>query len=97
MSVERRRPLLHVVQPELVSPACFSSAEKTVACVDPADPTGDLQDSAAACESLCRYVKAINATSRNIGKDGKFQLLLCLGARSVAAAAWDAASDADVC
>ncbi|XP_076023478.1 DENN domain-containing protein 5B-like isoform X2 [Genypterus blacodes] len=33
------------------------------------------------CQSLCRYVNAINSTPRNIGKDGKFQLLVCLGAR----------------
>uniref|UniRef100_A0A8C2JN85 DENN/MADD domain containing 5B n=1 Tax=Cyprinus carpio TaxID=7962 RepID=A0A8C2JN85_CYPCA len=33
------------------------------------------------CESFCRYVNAINTMPRNIGKDGKFQLLVCLGAR----------------
>uniref|UniRef100_A0A671MNY6 DENN domain-containing protein 5B n=1 Tax=Sinocyclocheilus anshuiensis TaxID=1608454 RepID=A0A671MNY6_9TELE len=33
------------------------------------------------CESFCRYVNAINNMPRNIGKDGKFQLLVCLGAR----------------
>ncbi|XP_019742214.1 DENN domain-containing protein 5A-like [Hippocampus comes] len=26
-------------------------------------------------------MRAINNTSRNIGKDGKFQMLICLGAR----------------
>ncbi|XP_060623122.2 DENN domain-containing protein 5A isoform X7 [Anolis sagrei] len=30
---------------------------------------------------FCRFVTAINNTSRNIGKDGKFQMLVCLGAR----------------
>ncbi|KAL1007392.1 hypothetical protein UPYG_G00086170 [Umbra pygmaea] len=28
-----------------------------------------------------RFMRAINSTSRNIGKDGKFQMLVCLGAR----------------
>ncbi|XP_010789793.1 DENN domain-containing protein 5A isoform X2 [Notothenia coriiceps] len=28
-----------------------------------------------------RFMRAINNTSRNIGKDGKFQMLVCLGAR----------------
>ncbi|XP_051886268.1 DENN domain-containing protein 5B-like isoform X2 [Pristis pectinata] len=32
-------------------------------------------------KSLCQYVNAINSTPRNIGKDGKLQLLVCLGAR----------------
>lgn len=31
--------------------------------------------------NFCRFVTAINNTSRNIGKDGKFQMLVCLGAR----------------
>lgn len=30
---------------------------------------------------ICRFMRAINSTSRNIGKDGKFQMLVCLGAR----------------
>uniref|UniRef100_A0A8C6X186 DENN domain containing 5A n=1 Tax=Naja naja TaxID=35670 RepID=A0A8C6X186_NAJNA len=30
---------------------------------------------------FCRFVTAINNTPRNIGKDGKFQMLVCLGAR----------------
>ncbi|KAM8894161.1 DENN domain-containing protein 5A isoform 2-T2 [Spinachia spinachia] len=30
---------------------------------------------------FCRFTRAINNTSRNIGKDGKFQMLVCLGAR----------------
>ncbi|XP_061739043.1 DENN domain-containing protein 5A isoform X1 [Nerophis ophidion] len=30
---------------------------------------------------FCRFMRAINNTSRNIGKDGKFQMLICLGAR----------------
>uniref|UniRef100_A0A8C5HGC8 DENN domain-containing protein 5B-like n=1 Tax=Gouania willdenowi TaxID=441366 RepID=A0A8C5HGC8_GOUWI len=39
-------------------------------------------------QSLCRYVNAINSTPRNIGKDGKFQLLVCLGARDHLMAEW---------
>lgn len=31
--------------------------------------------------NFCRFVTAINNTPRNIGKDGKFQMLVCLGAR----------------
>uniref|UniRef100_A0A8C2AKE5 DENN/MADD domain containing 5B n=1 Tax=Cyprinus carpio TaxID=7962 RepID=A0A8C2AKE5_CYPCA len=50
-----------------------------------ADQIGDLQETPELlglnCESFCRYVNAINNMPRNIGKDGKFQLLVCLGAR----------------
>ncbi|XP_066556954.1 DENN domain-containing protein 5A isoform X3 [Amia ocellicauda] len=31
--------------------------------------------------NFCRFMSAINNTPRSIGKDGKFQLLVCLGAR----------------
>ncbi|XP_064192990.1 DENN domain-containing protein 5A-like isoform X5 [Anguilla rostrata] len=31
--------------------------------------------------NFCRFMRAINSTPRNIGKDGKFQMLVCLGAR----------------
>uniref|UniRef100_A0A672UXK5 DENN domain containing 5A n=1 Tax=Strigops habroptila TaxID=2489341 RepID=A0A672UXK5_STRHB len=31
--------------------------------------------------NFCRFMTAINNTPRNIGKDGKFQMLVCLGAR----------------
>ncbi|KAM3587725.1 uncharacterized protein V6R79_012828 [Siganus canaliculatus] len=59
--------------------------EKAIAYMESADQMGDLQETAEPlgmnCQSLCHYVNAINATSRNIGKDGKFQLLVCLGAR----------------
>lgn len=53
--------------------------------MESSDQTGNLQPSArtigSSCNSLCRYANAINNTSRNLGKDGKFQLLVCLGAR----------------
>ncbi|XP_060694898.1 DENN domain-containing protein 5A isoform X3 [Hemiscyllium ocellatum] len=32
-------------------------------------------------KNFCKFVAAINGAPRNIGKDGKFQLLVCLGAR----------------
>ncbi|XP_036391026.1 DENN domain-containing protein 5A-like isoform X1 [Megalops cyprinoides] len=31
--------------------------------------------------NFCRFMRAINSSPRNIGKDGKFQMLVCLGAR----------------
>uniref|UniRef100_A0A3Q3T206 DENN/MADD domain containing 5B n=1 Tax=Mastacembelus armatus TaxID=205130 RepID=A0A3Q3T206_9TELE len=59
--------------------------EKAVAYMESADQMGDLQETTEhlgmSCQSLYRYVSAINSTPRNIGKDGKFQLLVCLGAR----------------
>lgn len=54
--------------------------------MESSDQMGDLQETAEprgmTYRSLCHYVTAINSTPRNIGKDGKFQLLVCLGARS---------------
>ncbi|XP_068163131.1 DENN domain-containing protein 5B isoform X2 [Antennarius striatus] len=59
--------------------------EKAVAYMKSSDQVGDPQETSgplgAPYLSLCHYVTAINSTSRNIGKDGKFQLLVCLGAR----------------
>ncbi|KAJ8332117.1 hypothetical protein SKAU_G00429020 [Synaphobranchus kaupii] len=59
--------------------------EKAVAYLNTADQMGDLQEApeplGLTCETFCHYVSAINSTPRNIGKDGKFQLLVCLGAR----------------
>lgn len=53
--------------------------------MESSDRTGDLRRPAerigSSCNSLCRYANAINNTSRSLGKDGKFQLLVCLGAR----------------
>ncbi|KAG7277641.1 hypothetical protein CRUP_025326 [Coryphaenoides rupestris] len=58
---------------------------KAVAYMESADQMGGLQEApeplGPSCHSLCRYVNAINSTRRSIGKDGKFQLLVCLGAR----------------
>lgn len=62
-------------------------AEKAVEYMQNADQMGDMQETAEplglTCETLCRYANAINNSPRNIGKDGKFQLLVCLGARWV--------------
>ncbi|XP_060770286.1 DENN domain-containing protein 5B isoform X1 [Neoarius graeffei] len=59
--------------------------ERTVVYMEGSDQMGDMQRSAkpigSSCNSLCRYANAINNTSRNLGKDGKFQLLVCLGTR----------------
>lgn len=51
---------------------CFSSAERAATCLESAES-----------QSVCRYVGSLNSTPRSIGKDDKFQLLVCLGARSV--------------
>ncbi|XP_065140924.2 DENN domain-containing protein 5B isoform X1 [Paramisgurnus dabryanus] len=59
--------------------------ERAVALMVNADHIEDIQETpeplSLTCESFCRYVNAINNMPRNIGKDGKFQLLVCLGAR----------------
>ncbi|KAL2102240.1 hypothetical protein ACEWY4_001408 [Coilia grayii] len=59
--------------------------EKAVEYMQNADQMGDLQETTEplglTCETFCRYANAINSSPRNIGKDGKFQLLVCLGAR----------------
>ncbi|KAL7867576.1 hypothetical protein SRHO_G00089600 [Serrasalmus rhombeus] len=66
--------------------------ERAVVYMESADQMGDLQETAEplglTCDSLCRYANAINNTSRNIGKDGKFQLLICLGARDRLLSNW---------
>lgn len=53
--------------------------------METADQMGDLHGSTLTkglpCDSLCHYVSAINASPRNIGKEGKFQLFVCLGIR----------------
>uniref|UniRef100_A0A8C7LZ90 DENN domain containing 5B n=1 Tax=Oncorhynchus kisutch TaxID=8019 RepID=A0A8C7LZ90_ONCKI len=55
--------------------------EKVVVSMETADQMGDLRESTELCDSLCHYANAINASPRNIGKEGKFQLLVCLGVR----------------
>lgn len=55
--------------------------------METADQMGDLHGltltKGPPCDSLCHYVNAINASPRNIGKEGKFQLFVCLGIRWV--------------
>nr|XP_040019923.1 DENN domain-containing protein 5B-like [Gasterosteus aculeatus aculeatus] len=59
--------------------------EKAVVSMETADQMGDMHGSMLIkdppCDLLCHYVNAINGTSRNIGKEGKFQLFVCLGVR----------------
>uniref|UniRef100_A0AAX7UF99 DENN domain containing 5B n=1 Tax=Astatotilapia calliptera TaxID=8154 RepID=A0AAX7UF99_ASTCA len=40
------------------------------------------------CDLLCHYVSTINASPRNIGKEGKFQLFVCLGIRDRLLSLW---------
>ncbi|TMS05866.1 DENN domain-containing protein 5B [Larimichthys crocea] len=66
--------------------------EKAVVSVETADQMGDLQGSVLTkgppCDSLCHYVNAINASPRSIGKEGKFQLFVCLGIRDRLLSQW---------
>uniref|UniRef100_A0A671YAN4 DENN/MADD domain containing 5B n=1 Tax=Sparus aurata TaxID=8175 RepID=A0A671YAN4_SPAAU len=66
--------------------------EKAVVSMETADQMGDLHGSTLTkgppCDSLCRYVNAINASPRNIGKEGKFQLFVCLGIRDRLLSQW---------
>ncbi|XP_058882952.1 DENN domain-containing protein 5B-like isoform X4 [Acipenser ruthenus] len=59
--------------------------EKAVAYFEMTDQIGDTEEETEAfrsmCKVFCHYANAINVTPRNIGKDGKFQFLVCLGAR----------------
>ncbi|KAJ6660027.1 hypothetical protein lerEdw1_018225 [Lerista edwardsae] len=60
-------------------------SEKVVAYFETTDQIGDNEEDVllqkSSCNTLCRYVNAINTAPRNIGKDGKFQILVCLGTR----------------
>uniref|UniRef100_A0A3B4F0X3 DENN domain-containing protein 5B-like n=1 Tax=Pundamilia nyererei TaxID=303518 RepID=A0A3B4F0X3_9CICH len=66
--------------------------EKAVASMETADQMGDLHGSTLTkgppCDLLCHYVSAINASPRNIGKEGKFQLFVCLGIRDRLLSLW---------
>uniref|UniRef100_A0A8C4FDV1 DENN domain-containing protein 5B n=1 Tax=Dicentrarchus labrax TaxID=13489 RepID=A0A8C4FDV1_DICLA len=66
--------------------------EKAAVSMDTADQMGDLHGSTLTkglpCDSLCHYVNAINASPRNIGKEGKFQLFVCLGIRDRLLSQW---------
>lgn len=71
---------------------CFSlgsdvlpTTEKAVAYFETSDQIGDNEETLllqrSSCKTFCHYVNAINTAPRNIGKDGKFQILVCLGTR----------------
>uniref|UniRef100_A0A8C5QS04 DENN domain containing 5A n=1 Tax=Leptobrachium leishanense TaxID=445787 RepID=A0A8C5QS04_9ANUR len=45
------------------------------------DELGPEEDWQKRARKFCRFISAINNNPRNIGKDGKFQMFVCLGAR----------------
>ncbi|XP_065422521.1 DENN domain-containing protein 5B isoform X10 [Chrysemys picta bellii] len=59
--------------------------EKAVAYFETTDQFGDNEEDVllqrSSCKTFCHYVNAISTAPRNIGKDGKFQILVCLGTR----------------
>lgn len=61
------------------------TTEKAVAYFETSDHIGDNEEALllqrSSCKTFCHYVSAINTAPRNIGKDGKFQILVCLGTR----------------
>lgn len=63
--------------------------EKAVAYFETSDQIGDNEEALllqrSSCKTFCHYVNAINTAPRNIGKDGKFQILVCLGTRYLTA------------
>ncbi|XP_040201685.1 DENN domain-containing protein 5B isoform X3 [Rana temporaria] len=66
--------------------------EKAVAYFETTDQFGDGEEDQllqiSSCRTFCHYVTSIVAAPRNIGKDGKFQLLVCLGARDHLLSQW---------
>ncbi|MEJ1272402.1 hypothetical protein NN561_003252 [Cricetulus griseus] len=62
----------------------FKSARifhKNVFIWDFVDNEDDVLIQKSSCKTFCHYVNAINTAPRSIGKDGKFQILVCLGTR----------------
>ncbi|XP_067392199.1 DENN domain-containing protein 5B isoform X4 [Emydura macquarii macquarii] len=59
--------------------------EKAVAYFETTDQIGDNEEDVllqrSSCKTFCHYVNAVSIAPRNIGKDGKFQILVCLGTR----------------
>ncbi|XP_075796702.1 DENN domain-containing protein 5B isoform X3 [Pelodiscus sinensis] len=59
--------------------------EKAVAYFETTDQFGDNEEDVllqrSSCKTFCHYVNAVSSAPRNIGKDGKFQILVCLGTR----------------
>ncbi|XP_064891198.1 DENN domain-containing protein 5B isoform X4 [Columba livia] len=66
--------------------------EKAVAYFETSDQIGDNEEALllqrSSCKTFCHYVNAINTAPRNIGKDGKFQILVCLGTRDHFLSQW---------
>ncbi|KAM6416794.1 DENN domain-containing protein 5B isoform 2-T2 [Pluvialis apricaria] len=66
--------------------------EKAVAYFETSDHIGDNEEALllqrSSCKTFCHYVNAINTAPRNIGKDGKFQILVCLGTRDHLLSQW---------
>ena len=58
-------------------------SEKAQAYFESVEQQGQQQDENWLCRVrlFCRVMRAISVSPRNIGKDGKFQMLVCLGAR----------------
>ncbi|KAM8973041.1 DENN domain-containing protein 5B isoform 5-T5 [Pelodytes ibericus] len=66
--------------------------EKAVAYFETTDQFGDSEEDQLlvrlSYKTFCHYVNTIVIAPRNIGKDGKFQLLVCLGARDHLLSQW---------
>ncbi|KAM6283756.1 DENN domain-containing protein 5B isoform 3-T3 [Spheniscus humboldti] len=66
--------------------------EKAAAYFETSDQIGDNEEALllqrSSCKTFCHYVNAINTAPRNIGKDGKFQILVCLGTRDHLLSQW---------
>ncbi|KAM6091483.1 DENN domain-containing protein 5B isoform 1-T1 [Theristicus caerulescens] len=66
--------------------------ERAVAYFETSDQIGDNEEALllqrSSCKTFCHYVNAINTAPRNIGKDGKFQILVCLGTRDHLLSQW---------
>ncbi|XP_058047059.1 DENN domain-containing protein 5B isoform X2 [Ahaetulla prasina] len=66
--------------------------EKAVAYFEMTDQIEDNEDNVllqkSSRKTFCHYVTAINTAPRNIGKDGKFQILVCFGTRDHLLAQW---------
>ncbi|KAM9293108.1 DENN domain-containing protein 5B isoform 1-T1 [Morus bassanus] len=66
--------------------------EKAVAYFETSEQIGDNEEALllqrSSCKTFCHYVNAINTAPRNIGKDGKFQILVCLGTRDHLLSQW---------
>ncbi|XP_068458700.1 DENN domain-containing protein 5B-like [Clinocottus analis] len=87
--------LLHGLKPNRLfqmNVFVWDFVEKAVVSMETADQMGDLHGSKLSksppCNLLCHYVNAINASPRNIGKEGKFQLFVCFGIRDRLLSQW---------